>query len=128
MDIAEFLTARYVEEERIARAAVGRYADGSAWGPSWTYDRENFRVLIDGQAAVAAENTSDVDGEHIARHDPARVLADIAAKRKLLALWQQMDADLDLPKFHQAADELLAQLLAPFDAHPDYDPAWRIDG
>lgn len=78
MNIAEFLAACLDEDETIARAT--RQAS-----PSW----QNFDV--DGElrdsvnAGTVARVPADEDRAHIARHDPARVLADIAAKRRILA-------------------------------------------
>lgn len=131
MDIAEFLTARYDEEQQLAKRAMGQYADGSPWGPHWTYDREHFRVLIDGQLAAAVEETSDVDGEHIAYHDPAHVLADIAAKRAVLAYLQRVTEvmlDANLWTLADPRTTAMRQLAAPYADHPDFRPEWRIDG
>lgn len=133
MDIVEFLTARYKEDAAIARTAMGRYADGSPWGPSWTYDREHFRVLIDGQTAVAAKDTGDADGAHIAHWDPARVLADIAAKRAIVAEHQRLAEDYDRADLWrreqvEALNLVLLRFASLYAEHPDFDPSWRIDG
>lgn len=61
MTIVEFLTARYDEDEEIAR-----YADGEDY---WLDDGEDT-------------------GRFLEHHSPAHVLADIAAKRAILALHQ----------------------------------------
>jgi hypothetical protein len=129
-EIVEFLTAQLDAEWQLTVAAQGRYADGSPWGPSWTYDRDHFRVVINGQGAFAAKDTRDVDGEHIAYWDPARVLADVAAKRNLLALWQKVDSGVYSPDANQLADELLEQLLAPYGKRAVWtrEAGWRIDG
>lgn len=80
-DLIAFLRARLDETERRARSAAGDY-------PEWTYDRETFTVSS-GAYAVASrrgDNTPlcDVDGEHIAANDPARVLRQVEAHRKIL--------------------------------------------
>lgn len=133
MDIAEFLTAQLDAEWRLAVAAQGRYADGSPWGPSWTYDRDHFRVVVDGQPRPAAKDTCDVDGEHIAYWDPARVLADIAAKRALLAEIESItmrpaDGSPDDEWMKRPAGRMLCALASAYAGRPDFDPAWRIDG
>lgn len=146
VDIAEFLTARLDAEWQLAVAAQGRYAGGEPWGPTWAYDREHFRVVIDGQTAVAAKDTRDVDGEHIAYWDPARVLADIAAKRriverhgafaprggsKLMGFWKICTECGSGEEYQYPTDwpcDTLRLLAALYADHPDFDPAWRIDG
>lgn len=81
-------------------------------------------------------------GGHIARHDPARVLAEIAAKRAIVADYQIVRANNAIEKANDgdevraAARDLIAKslrmvlrrLASVWSAHPDYDPAWRIDG
>ncbi|MFI0236352.1 DUF6221 family protein [Streptomyces sp. NPDC016845] len=67
-DLVQWLGEQLDADERIAKACPG---DGS-----WTAD--DF-------AAVAPELNGEVR-QHIAEHDPARVLREIDAKRQLLAL------------------------------------------
>jgi hypothetical protein len=80
MTITEFLEARLSEDEVWARAASAMMS-----GPTWEDD---------GTSVSSGEDTFWVDGlyvrspedvsAHIARHDPARVLAECAAKRAVL--------------------------------------------
>ena len=94
---ADFLAAQYDEDEKTAaglRAMVRSLSE------------------INDRRSPATRNGTQVYDAGAWALD--RLLADIAAKRQLLALWQRMEADLDSPGFHQAADELLAQLLAPY--------------
>ncbi|WP_203911231.1 DUF6221 family protein [Rhizocola hellebori] len=77
------LKAALDEDERIALRAAG-------FSPTWSYDRETF-TIDSAEGSVAARKAggspiNDVDGEHIARHDPARALRQVAAHRKLLEL------------------------------------------
>lgn len=65
--------------------------------------------------------------EHIARHDPTRVLRDVAMKRRILARHDdQHDCgdprSWDYP-YEGCAD--LRALAAMNDDHPDYQEAWR---
>ena len=119
-DLDGFLLARIAEDQRLAAgaaAATGR----SAWDGG---------VLGDLPVDVAA---------HVAHHDPARVLADCAARRRLvlacrdarpdLHLLGVRPAGLDFPleptDRHQLAALTLALLALPYAAHPDYRGAWR---
>lgn len=65
-DLVRWLTAQLDEDERIARACPGR----GEW----------YAGEIDYVADLSPEKC-----EHIAEHDPARVLREIDSKRKLLA-------------------------------------------
>lgn len=86
-DLTQWLAARLDEDERIARAGA------AVRGPTWWYegylDGMDGQVLagdvLDGGSAavrsLAMATRSDAEGEHAARHDPARVLREIDAKR-----------------------------------------------
>lgn len=86
-DLLERLKGALDETERIARRAA-------AFEPDWTYDRETFTVtsVTYSIAARKADGTpiNDVDGEHIALNDPASVLRQVAAHRKLMA-WHPVE-------------------------------------
>lgn len=73
--------------------------------------------------------------QHAARHDPARVLAEVATKRLLIANWRELihriDAEQDPEKRERLAltrhglDQVAFQFAAVHDQHPDYQPGWR---
>lgn len=98
MDIAAFITARLDEVEADAREA-------QVFGGA---NAILAHVAVDGDA-----DTTRALGAHILRHDPARVLADIAAKRQMLRLWQEMDGS-DSSEVSGYANDLMGQLLAPY--------------
>jgi hypothetical protein len=61
------------------------------------------------------------------------MLADIASKRRMVdwavALLETLPNDPGAAlMFQQAGDEFLRLLAAPFDRHPDFDPAWAVEG
>ena len=130
MDLSEFLLARIAEDEECAHRLLAPYA----WG--WSSFHE----------------ASPDELEHIARHDPARVLADCAAVRAVVglhrhepkgpgpvlydgsrdsnegvfgcAICSRMDDD---PGWHLTGgwcDTLLA-LAQPFAGHDDFKAEWR---
>lgn len=127
MGIAEFLEARWAERAAAAKVATqGEWtADlavvagiGSAYliqaGP------DDLEVaLIQTCGGPLPDDGERADAEHIALNDPAAVLADIEAKRAILAdRWGGPD--------HEDMWEHHVRLLAvPFASHPDYDPSWR---
>lgn len=78
--LVEFLLARIGEDEESARQA------GSGEWESWSHRAGgvDLRDLVENRKRFA-EVPSDRD-EHIARHNPARVLAECAAKRRIVEL------------------------------------------
>lgn len=87
------------------------------------------------QFALYADEVNSAVGGHIIRHDPARVLADVAWKRLLIANWRalilRIDAEQDAEKRHQLAltrhglDQAAFLMAAVHDKHPDYQPGFR---
>lgn len=81
--LVEFVEARLTDDERVALAATR-----NAWTVDrWTNDHGvEFTVVADyDMGAPAFAIKSGADAAHIARHDPARVLREVAAKRRILA-------------------------------------------
>jgi hypothetical protein len=126
--LIRFVAGRLDDDERIALAA----ADG---------DRtEEWEIHYTGAGVDSATGTVAYDegfpngrqSEHIARHDPARVLRDVAAKRRLFAKhapvingtqgsWTWFEGS-------ESESEKVMQLLSlPYADHPEYDPAWAPD-
>jgi len=112
MTLTEFLLARISEDEAAALAA-GSSGDDQHWwvdGPAkvsgkwWIYSTgEKF----------AHEHTA----RHIARHDPARVLAECEAKRRIVELFPS-PAPVD--SWDEAGERVLEMLALPYADHPDY--------
>jgi len=114
----EYLTARLDEEEAVARAA-----ETKAW------------------ASTVAEQI------HILRWDPARVLADVAAKRAIVEehkgeldspMYPSLgsycvvcrepdtwDYDLKGPEYQPWPCRTIRALLQPYAARADFDERWR---
>lgn len=70
----------------------------------------------------AEEVDASVAG-HIVRHDPARVLAEIAAKERIL---EECTYTLDNEEHgYVLAGQVLQLLAMPYVAHPDYQKVWR---
>jgi hypothetical protein len=118
-DLDGFLLARIAEDQRLAAGAAAATGRGE-------WDGE---VPADLPADVAA---------HVTHHDPARVLADCAARRRLVLACRDARPDLHLlgtrPRGldfpveptdrHELAALTLALLALPYAAHPDYRAAW----
>ena len=135
-DIAAFLSARLDEDEALARQAA------QVAGPDWTWKTEvpegwdaPTDYVISPAGALLLDTMGGIEGEapHVARHDPARVLREVEAKRNILAryedcLTRQEDQDYPYaPAAEQAReyeDFVLPNLVAAWSDHPDYDQDW----
>jgi hypothetical protein len=139
-DIVAFITARLDEDARLAEAAA--VDAGSAVKPDPDWRDGGGSVVANGIIAYGLQNM-EMDASvsaHIARHDPARVLAEVAAKRRILARHgatergrckacltaragrHQEDWDADP---HPC--DTLKLLAAPDADHPDYQAEWAIE-
>lgn len=150
-DIVEFLTERYAEEQQLAESATpGPWCTPDQpvtlhGRPRWHVDREQTEGEPRRRYGVADCLFAGADAALIAAHDPARVLADLAAKQAILAR-HQPDDDPDGPQcttcwgageldatgsnageFPGFPCDTLKLLAGPYTEHPDYDSAWRID-
>lgn len=127
-DLAAYLEARWAEEEETLRRAA------FAWGPDWTPVNDgddSARVTADGSGQVLW--SEDIDCiTHAATWDPARVLADLTAKRAILALYVGAKFTLDChpddmgEQGHVNGIRKAIQALAQaYAARPDFMEEWR---
>lgn len=149
-DLVEFLTARLNEEQRLAEWAAKPHlgpqepGDTAVWQVEEWVPSEHEEGAV--PAAIWVTDRSEMGiGQmrpdrgipaHIAYWDPARVLADIAAKRAIVAEYRTHaehrqrygDKETDYSWGARTKLDWICKLLAaPYAAHPDYDEAWRID-
>ena len=109
-DLAAWLLAQIAEDERVARIA-GRYV--MEWGAT------EFEVGGGPYRAVCESSDYGSDPlEHIARHDPARVLADCAAKRWLV--------DLSVHGCGDDYERVQRALAMPYADRPGYRAEWAV--
>ena len=107
MNPAEFLTARLDEDEAMAKAA---------WGVEW-----DWRYV----AQPFGERPSIAHTVHIARHDPARVLREVEAKREILTAYIKAEADGHRGNGWIALRFAVEALTAAWSDHGDYRPGWK---
>ena len=131
-DLIAFLRARLDEDEWSARHA---FADHNSATPNWC---EPTTGVVDTGGPGIEDLIAIGDGpiaRHVARHDPARVLAEVDAKRRIiddhpiLTAWKICTRCSD---FHNTEPVnkipgpcLTLRLLAlPYNTHPDYQKTW----
>ena len=131
LTLTDFLLARIAEDEETARNATQ--------GP-WWYDPSKMNAVdheesvfagSHGPSAITVASTgpcddigSMADAAHIARHDPARVLAECEAKRRIVEIFT--------PPHASTFDRLTAgvglrALALPYANHPDFfREEWKL--
>jgi Family of unknown function (DUF6221) len=141
-DLVTFLNARLDEDEAAARAVE----DNSApWPGQWEADG-NYALRTHNGWVLATAGTPGGEFRpgvlaHIVRHDPARVLREVEAKRARLAYYQDAQAKLDRIIAHpgemSSGDEGMwlgktaaSRMTCRHDAaiwsdHPGYRPEWK---
>jgi hypothetical protein len=124
VEIAEFVKARLDEDEAAAKLAA---REGGTWKQD-DPDRHPGTISSLGGPVVYDEGSPDeYQAPHIARHDPARVLREVAAKRAILAEVRSVQKLTDLTggKPDRYRDWILRQLAAVWSGHPDYRAEWK---
>ncbi|MFF0389663.1 DUF6221 family protein [Kitasatospora sp. NPDC004615] len=112
-NLVAFLRERLDEDERAA---------SEAWPVPWSADAEEYGVVDPGDGTEIADvvvlstNQQRATARHIARHDPARVLAEVAAKRRVVELWSH--------SIGTGGTYTLRALALPYREHPDFRPEW----
>lgn len=148
-DLVVFLRARLDEDERAARAATPgpwRHGPDKHWrkpGTSWF--EEAVFAGPSGKDATCVAGTGETDDPQsmadaafVARHDPARVLAEVKGKRLILDEYEAVaeGVDMDSHDLEHSADRSMASslrgalkgLALPYAEHPDYRPEWAPRG
>jgi len=145
-DLVVWLRAQLDDDEQLALAAdPGPWVVGSEWGAATTrvYVKAEYSPLDTVGTCVFAAQIASKDGgrenaAHIARHDPAAVLADIAAKRCQLEYWELTRRRLvevcdvqgvSSPRSAEAAaaalDDVVTALGSAYATRPGYRDDWR---
>lgn len=99
--LAEFVKARLDEDEAAAR-------ESHYEGQRWITEEEGVYRWPDDELVHLADRKADA--RHIARHDPARVLREVEAKRAILGAYQAA----------------VARQVAAAEGRADEEPEWHV--
>lgn len=140
-DLIAFLRARLDEDEQAARDAAVWWGDSDEPGEALHWRRVPCGHIWHNHDSSIADEVMPPHADHIARHDPARVLLEVEAKRRLVAEIFEYEAteDGELGCCHSADDIAAGQcpgtdldklpalrlLALPYADHPDYREQWR---
>jgi hypothetical protein len=140
-DLVGWLRAQLDEDERVARATI-RPDRAGAWifvrdeseGPSgvmvssWAIEFDDIAPALTDRGTLMGPSTM----RHIARHDPARVLAEVDAKRRIiaeheLALAERKAHPKDLANvgLWLGTIRVLKLLALPYADRPGFLEGWR---
>ena len=147
-DLISFLRTQLDEDERVAREAAdgdsGRWFFGEKWN---VYRAEDIGDDAGEVNELVVYGNVKPQSEHIARHDPARVLREVEAKRRILDVhaaeggecttchvedWQEhYDFDTETETYAPECRSVvhpcptLRWLALPFADRPGYQEEWK---
>lgn len=134
-DIAAWLTAIWDEDARIAKAAAAQHP-----GPEWILSEDVVGAAHGGYVACGpyGGDVGEEIGSHIVAHDPASVLARIAADREILTEHTRNAGRCDtcitdvwveygdsVVGHHESYCPTVRYLAVPHASRPGYQEAWR---
>ena len=105
--LIEFLLARIAEDEQVAQAAA------SYGSKHWYVEYVPHEGILIFPKPYGGKE--DEETRHIARYDPARMLAECETKRRVIGLGEK----------DSYWDDVLRLLALPYTAHPDYHQEWK---
>jgi hypothetical protein len=123
-DLIAFLRAQLDEDERVAREAGQDRPDWKfdhAFDGHYPYSRE---LGISAGTTQAPGYVDPPQAEHIARWDPARVLAEVEAKRRILDDYEREDLTLS-PEHWSTLEDVIRALAQPYAGRPGWREEWR---
>ena len=147
-ELVDWLRAQIDEDERLAREAAG-HANGSEVWDLVSFvggdldPGKHFSLSIGGRALNASSGDAPDDDtpvvaaelRHMANFDPARVLAEVESRRRILDLYEAMRAGVDAADGTLLAGaakvrlgaygNVLKCLALPYQSHPLYRESWR---
>lgn len=124
LTVAAFLLARIAEDEAVARASVATFPDA-----------DFLRGVLEEYSQPGSQSHADSPhiAHHIARHDPAHILAECKAKRAMVEMAMAVGrnarlAPMDIGFVNTAMtiDRVIRALAAVYESHPDYRPEWSL--
>lgn len=144
-DLIAFLRARLAEDEQIARAATSGPWEArpvvygpadEGWGPPDLWEIAAGQVTVVGHQMHEGGGVYTVaDARHIAGYDPARVLREVEARRRVVELCEPPLIEVTNPLHGERSflpgqgapwgEPVLRLLALPYADHPDYRQEWR---
>ena len=137
-DLVEWLRAQLNDDEAAAEAClplhlrVGRFRGKEV--PRWRITKSGNGIIDEDGGTLRAQQIFPAEAEHVIRHDPARVLREIEAKRQIVEQHRPVGyGDVCLSYCHTRTPSqpqtwpclTLRLLAAPYADRPGYRESWR---
>lgn len=133
MDIKEFLLARIAEDEAVALPFKNELGDVR----QWQADDIGGVVRTVGPRPLGLPDmvgtcSTHLEADLMSRYDPARVLAECAAKRTVIELADDVETIDDALMIEtmswkwETSAKILGALAAVYSTHPDYRQEWAL--
>lgn len=131
-DLVTWLRAQLDDDERVARAAHPGPWDLRTWDAFGGAAAEvlmplgepGYRTGLTRSSLIGTQEAGTA--EHIAQWDPARVLAEVGAKRRILDLCEIGTYDGGhFGGYGDAYDDVVQRLALPYADRPGYREEWR---
>jgi hypothetical protein len=121
LTLADFLLARIAEDEETAQDATND-------GHRWLVEEETISLWPDDldPASGVMLFPRKAHAYHAATWEPARVLAECEAKRRMVErLATEARTTAQIVSVATLASDMLTLLAQPYADHPDFRPEWR---
>lgn len=127
-DIVAFIRARLDEDADL----VETIRSGGFPAPTWTSapnDRGTWPILreVDDATPIGYIEDGRWEIKHVTRHDPARVLRAVQAKRRIVGDVGSLPMYCDCEAYghHEREDLILRLLASEWSDHPEYRSEWK---
>ncbi|MFD9396533.1 DUF6221 family protein [Streptomyces sp. NPDC060000] len=118
-ELVRWLGEQFDRDERISRAAtLGPWVQSGIGEYGWTVDFGRAGAGV--ETADTEQGRSDAD--FIAAHNPARVLREIDAKRRMIG---RIDSHATIMGWDEVHGDLLHLLALPYADRPGYRAEWK---
>lgn len=129
MELVEWLTSVLDEDEKWATWASDRSPEWDIETAPQSWGEEFFPdIIAGGKPIFRTTEYSSTAGWHIVGHDPAAVLADIAAKRAIIARFTETAppyASARQQEIHETLrDEVIGPLASAYAHRDGFDSSW----
>lgn len=136
-DLVTFLRSCIAEDRQVAHGALAdEFVTSGRWLPRGPYgEGDRFgNIQSEQNEQIVEESLPWRTVAHVARHDPARALAEAEAKERILDRYvsavedsaEDVDGYYDMDRAEDARHLLpvLRLLTLPYRDHPDFRPEW----
>lgn len=117
-ELIDWLRVQLDEDERVARSAIVEHEGEASWAI-----RDNRVLWLAVMDSCDPATMPPGMADHIARHDPGHVLAEIAAKRRIIGNCEEVLNGTGWPRLAQITLRLLT---APYAERDGYRQNWRV--